>query len=420
LLGVGHIRRRKLRGGVAYLARYRGLDGRERSRQFGRRSDAERFLASSEVAKAEGSWVDPSGGRVRLADWVREWQEAEQHSLRPTTLARDRLYLRTRILPTFGELPLARVSHQHVQAWVNELSASYAPTTVHKCHQILRKAMGSAVRSRLIAVNPCDGIQLPKVERQEMRFLTPPEVARLADAIDPPYRAFVLLGAYGGLRLGEMTGLRWGRVDLLRRRVDVAEISYEVDSTVCFGPPKTKSGRRTVPVPESVALALAATTERPPAPDDLVVRSPQGTPVRHGLFRQRVWGRATAQVGLDGVRIHDLRHTAVALWIAAGASVNEIARRAGHTSVVTVLDRYGHLLPGTEDKLTDALERLAEAAVLVSQSDHHDADRANVPHRRLWSEHAGRTCGLEVRVRGCATRRSSRWEPAGTQRAAVG
>ena len=58
-----------------------------------------------------------------------------------------------------------------------------------------------------------------------MRFLTPGQVSELADAIEPRYRSFVLVGAYGGLRLGEMTGLRWERVDLLRRRVDVAEIS---------------------------------------------------------------------------------------------------------------------------------------------------------------------------------------------------
>ncbi len=364
---MGHIRRRTLKGGgAAYLARYRGLDGREHSRQFARRDEAERFLASTEVAKAQGSWVNPSSGRIRLADWVLEWQQAEQHSLRSTTLARDRLYLRTQILPAFGDLPIARLSHQHIQAWVNELSVRFAPTTVHKCHQILRKAMSSAMRSRIIGVNPCDGIQLPRSDRQEMRFLTPREVASLADAIDPMYRAFVLLGAYGGLRLGEMTGLRWKRVDLLRHRVDVLEISYEVDSNVCFGPPKTKAGHRTVPIPEVVALALAATPQARPAPDDLVFQSPRGKPIRHGLFRKRVWERATTEVGLNGVRIHDLRHTAVALWIAAGASVNEIARRAGHASVVTVLDRYGHLLPGTEDRLTDALECLAEGALQLA------------------------------------------------------
>jgi integrase len=384
LSGVGHIRKRRLRaGGVAYLARYRGPDGREYSKQFARRVDAERFLASSEVAKAEGSWVDPSRGRVRLEEWVREWQEAERHRLRPTTLARDQAYLRCHILPEFGDVPLGRLRHQQVQAWVNELSASYAPATVHKCCQILRKAIGAAVRSRLIASSPCDGLQLPKIEREEMRFLTPPEIERLADGIDPRYRAFVLLGAYGGLRLGEMTGLRWARVDLLRRRLEVVEISYEIAGTIGFGPPKTRAARRSVSVPGFVAEAIGASTTPNPDPNDLVFRSPEGLPMRAGQFRQRFWKPATAGVGLDGLRIHDLRHTAVALWIAAGASVNEIARRAGHTSVVTVLDRYGHLLPGTEDRLTEALERLAGREDPPAQGRAVDALPAvsDLPHR---------------------------------------
>ncbi len=360
MTSVGHLRKRKLQGGkAAYLARYRGPDGREHSKQFARRVDAERFLASAEVTKAEGLWGDPAKGRVRLAQWVAEWQESERHRLRPSTYARDDVYLRTRILPAFGEVPLARIEHQQVQAWVNELTKTYAPSTVHKFHQILRKAMASAVRNRMIAQNPCQGVQLPRIEREEMRFLTPTEIDLLAEAIAEPYRGFVMLGAYGGLRLGEMTGLRWGRLDLLRRRVDVAEISYELGGKVWFGPPKTKAARRTVPLPEVVATALAATTKPNPDSQALVFTSPEGMPIRAGQFRQRIWRAGTDAADLEGLRIHDLRHTAVALWIAAGASATEIAKRAGHTSVVTVLDRYGHLLPGTEDRVTDALDRMS-------------------------------------------------------------
>jgi integrase len=75
-----------------------------------------------------------------------------------------------------------------------------------------------------------------------------------------------------------------------------------------------------------------------------------------------VWQPAVKRAGLAPLRHHDLRHTAVAFWIAAGAQPLEVARRAGHTSVVTVLDRNGHLLPGSEDRLTDAPDELAAGA----------------------------------------------------------
>ena len=87
---------------------------------------------------------------------------------------------------------------------------------------------------------------------------------------------------------------------------------------------------------------------------------------RRSLFHRRFWTPATAAAGVAPLRIHDLRHTAVAYGIAAGTASKEIARRAGHASVVTVLDRYGHQLPGEEDRVTDALDLMAQAAVARS------------------------------------------------------
>jgi integrase len=410
---MGHVRRRKLEGGrTAYLARYRGPDGRERSKQFPRRADAERFLAVAEVAQAEGSWVDPSKGRMRLRDWIFRFQEAERQALRPSTLARDQIYVRTQILPAFGDVPLSRIEHLDVQEWINKLSANFAPTTVHKCHQILRKTLAGAVRSRLLARNPCDGIQLPRVHVEEMRFIGPPEIARLTDAIDQRYRAFVLLGAYCGLRLGEMAGLRWQRVDLGRGCVEVTEISVEINGTVSFGPPKTKAGRRTVALPDVVGESLRATRPAHAQADDLVFRAPAGGPIRHRLFRRRFWYPAVERADLEGFRIHDLRHTAVALWIAAGASPTEVAQRAGHTSVVTVLDRYGHLLPATVDAVTQKLNQIASTMETLA-TDRLDRDGAGDELTRQPADlveaghadlHRAATRATRGRPRGCTGR----------------
>src|SRR5699024_8685948 len=123
---------------------------------------------------------------------------------------------------------------------------------------------------------------------------------------------------------------------------------------------KTRAGRRTVPVPSVVADALREHLDR--TAGDLVFPAPEGGYLRRGLFRRRFWLPATKAAGLDGLRAHDLRHTAVALWIAAGASPKEIAVRAGHSSVSVVLDRYGHLLPGQVDAVNDALDAMARGA----------------------------------------------------------
>lgn len=92
-------------------------------------------------------------------------------------------------------------------------------------------------------------------------------MASLADAIDERYRALVLVAAFGGLRIGELAGLKRTRVDLLRRRVDVAEVCVEAAGHLYFGPPKTRAGRRTVPLSPGIVAELAAHLERHAGPE---------------------------------------------------------------------------------------------------------------------------------------------------------
>jgi integrase len=139
--------------------------------------------------------------------------------------------------------------------------------------------------------------------------------------------------------------LRRNRVDLLRGTVTVAEIVVEVRGVLYIGSPKTRASRRTVGLPRFVVEELGVHLAEPGDLESFVFTAPQGGPLRVTGFRARVWRPATRAAGLDGLRIHDLRHTAVALWIAAGANPKEVAARAGHASVSFTLDRYGHLYP---------------------------------------------------------------------------
>ena len=115
--------------------------------------------------------------------------------------------------------------------------------------------------------------------------------------------------------------------------------------------------------------------------DDLVFTAPDGGPVRLASWRSRFFKRAVDAAGVAPLRVHDLRHTAVSLCFAAGASPREIASRAGHTSVSIVLDRYGHLLPGSENRVNDELDRLAATAlVAVPNKTTVDSEEADVVH----------------------------------------
>jgi integrase len=265
------------------------------------------------------------------------------------------------VLPRFGEMRLAAITQREVRAWVAELADSgLEPASVHKAYQVLSKLLRAAVDAELLAATPCRRVSLPKIERQEMRFLDPVEVTELAGVIDQRYRALVLVGAYGGLRPGELAGLRCRRVDLEHAAVEVAEIVVEVEGKLEIGPPKTRASRRWVSLPDAVVEELAKhLANAQQDPNAWVFPAPRGGPLRATAFRNRVWHPATAKAGLSGLRVHDLRHTAVALWIAAGANPKQVSVRAGHTSVAFALDRYGHLFPDADTQLRKQLDRFA-------------------------------------------------------------
>ena len=361
---MAHVQKR---GPSRWRARYRGPDGRERSKTFERRSDAERWIASMEVAKVRGEWVDPALGRCTFASWVEEWAPTVV-DLRPSTRDRDLRAVRVHLLPRFGDVPLIRITNPTVRTFIADMlsTGEHSPATVRKIGQILAKVMRSAVQAGLIARSPCDGVRLPSEGRREMRFLTADEVAALAAEVGPEWATLVYTAAYAGLRWGELVGLRPARLELERRTIVVVEQLNELNGRLEWGPPKTTAGRRAVSIPSTLAELLADQLARPIVElSGLVFPSPLGEPLRRSNFGRRVWSPATLTLGLDGLRFHDLRHTAVALAISQGAHPKAIQERMGHSSVTVTLDRYGHLYEGLDGSIAAGLDGLLRRARIV-------------------------------------------------------
>lgn len=368
-------------GSMRYDVRIRGSNGRVVSRTFKMRRDAQRWQRDQLAARDDGSWVDQRLGRQLAGDWFNEWWPTRT-DLRPSTRARDESHFRAHVLPQFGELQLGVVDYRLITTWVADLrAAGLAPATVRRCHLLLSKLLSAAVRARRIARNPCvDTDNLPTVERSEMRVITPSQIHLLAAAmqditvgrlsrlggggrLDPTtigniadrFAALVLIGGYGGLRFGELAGLRRSRLDSDRRMIHVDWNLVEVRGHLVAGPPKTAAGHRSVPIPRSVFnRVITAADSR--VGDDFIFSGADGGSIRAGSFRSRYWKPATEQAGLAGLRMHDLRHTAVSLWIAHGATPKQVQVWAGHRSVATVFDRYGHLFPGGEESVMDSLD----------------------------------------------------------------
>ena len=383
------------RGRPRWRARWRDPAGRERSKSFARKVDAERFLVGVEDAKLRGAYVDPAAGKVELGEWAERWF-ATTATLRPSTRRDYRNLLDNQVLPTFADVPLNAIDTLAVREWQAGLIASgLGGKRAGKALQVLSQVLASAVEGGKLARNAASAVKPPKVQRKEMHFLDARQVEWLADAIGPPYDMLVRFAAYTGLRPEELVALRVGDLDLLRGTARVSRAATEVGGRLEWGGVKTHEAR-TVRLPRFLCDQLAADlATRPHGHEDLVFAAPLGGPLRENNFMGRRFRPATRRCAClhdpgdhpsgaaarctadgcacaayrtvvpEGLRMYDLRHTAASLLIAQGASVKAVQAQLGHKSAVMTLDLYGHLFPDETDRLAERLEH-ARAEALTS------------------------------------------------------
>lgn len=338
-----------------WRARYKAPDGRERSKSFKRRLDAERWLRHELADQDRGRWVDPRLGQVTFAEWSDTWLRGK--TVEPTTRAGYESLLRTRVLPTFGGHQLRQITPAAVREWQTSMvEEGLGPARVRAARQVLRAALGQAVVDGLIARNPTDGVKAPKVRPRRQRFLTAYQVEQLASAAGK-YGPMIRFLAWSGLRWSEAVALRWGSIDSSTRRVRVREKATEVRGRLVWGPPKTHE-ERVVLVPRFVLEELGESGD----PEALVFTASRGGPLRASWFHQRIWRPAVEASGVpDDLVPHDLRDTAASLAIASGASIKAVQRMLGHASAAMTLDVYGGLFEDDLEALADAMEAYAAA-----------------------------------------------------------
>jgi integrase len=337
---------------------------------FPTKTAAKTRMIGLKADQLRGEYIDPRGGKLTLNEWLDAWWPVYEASVRPGTLPAEEARMRNHIRPLLGYLPLDEIDHMVIQRWVAQLRIGkptemdppklrrrpLKPKTIRNAHGLLHRILGAAVKAKKIRFNPCADTDLPEVIPEEMRFLTEPEAARLITAVPRHWRPLVLLLLSTGLRWGEAIGLQIKHVDVLAGKLTVLRQMQELASTgeIIFGPPKTRMGRRTVPFPaKTVGAALAGlvTGDR----DELVFHAPMGGEVRTRNFR-RGWVQWVKAAGLEGLRIHDLRHTHAAWLISKGKPLTAIQRRLGHASIAVTSDLYGHLLPEVDESIVAAIE----------------------------------------------------------------
>lgn len=352
-----------------WMARVSLPDGSRKSFYGATRREAQQKLTAALRNLEQGRPIAPE--RQTVGDFLTKWLASAKPNLRPSTYQRYEEVLRLHILPTLGKHRLARLMPPQLQAlYAAKLAEGQAPRSVRKIHALLHRALGQARRWRLIPANPCDDVEQPRPADQAIQPLSPEQArALLAAATDDPLEALYVLALTTGMRQGELLALRWGDVDLERRRLAVTRTVRRISGQGWHvGPPKSKSGLRRIELTDLAVAALRRHRERQRfqrlaageawQEQDLVFTNEVGGFIEATNLVQRSFRPLLERATLPRIRFHDLRHSTASLLLVEGKLTKVVQELLGHSSIQITDDTYRHVAPVLHRDAVDALERL--------------------------------------------------------------
>lgn len=366
---MGWVVERPVRGDKSrFTAAYRDRHGKIRSAgTFNTKREAERAADRQDDKVTDGTWVDRAAGQITFQQYAQEIWLPSRH-LEVSTRAGYQSYLRNHFVPFFGHMRLARIMPSTIQEWVTLAAAQgLSPRSITKYHVMLHSVFARAVRDRILAHNPCEATELPKVVTRKSRILTPAEFDAVLAAVPDRFKVLVLTEIETGLRWGELVGLRPRHIDFLRRTITVEETIVEVSSKdsptgerMIFKPYPKDDEPRTLAVSPGLVEAIGARiADLSLSRNDLLFPSREiagGSPLSRSTFRARYWRPAVERAGIDfPVRMHDLRHAHASWLLAGGADLKSVMERMGHAQIMTT-QKYLHTLPDSDQKALAAFQ----------------------------------------------------------------
>jgi integrase len=348
-----------------------------------RRGDGKTYRTKREAQAAEadlkamrdgGVLIDPT--RDTVNDLLDRWYETKRGTITSRTLSSYEIAIRVHVKPAIGQAKLQELKHADIQNLVNRWrdTPRMGPKSIRACVSVLKQAYAQALRERLVAVNPVEGIQLPSVKRRKnLTVWTRGEVAAFleesrSDPLSPLWHLFVL----EGMRRSEALGLRWSDLNWREDGRVSAHISQTVlaDSSakgraVIEDRTKTAAGARTVLLTAETAQTLREHRDRQVFSRNgagaswiehgLIVCTSLGTPINPSNVK-RNQERIMKAAGVPRLTTHDLRHTAATLMLLAGVPIKIVSEKLGHASVGITMDIYSHVLPDMQDQAADAMD----------------------------------------------------------------
>ncbi len=342
------------------------IDGKRKSFYGKTRTEANKKLTDAIKQNEQGTYIDPS--KLTLGEWLDKWlMTYKMPSLKPKTIEGYYHMMELHVKPELGKIKLKDLTADRIQNhYRDKTKAGYSSKTVKHIHTIIHDALKHAVRMGELFRNVSDHAILPKQETiKPMRVLTKEEQQKFMDTCKAqPHDgglAFILDLATG-LRLGELLAVTWDDIDI---EAGVLKVSRNISrimnmdtkkTEIMEGTPKTKAGKRSIPIPTSVFEMLKAYK-----PEDerkgLLFPSSAGTPIEPRNM-QRKFYNMIEKAEIEKANIHALRHTYCTRLLESGVQPNTAKELMGHSSIQVTLDIYGHVMPEMKHSAVDTINHL--------------------------------------------------------------
>lgn len=345
---------------------------------------AEAYLRGELEKRDLGILYEPS--QIPLSEYLDRWlEESVDPNVRPRTGQDYRRFLDRYVRPALGARALNKITTVEIQTLLKDISGETSAHAARYTHAVLRIALKQAVRWQYLAQNPMDGVQAPREQRPHTYALSAAQAKAFRETARAFDRGFILVFSMAtGMRPGEVQALRWADCDLEAGVVRVERTLVWVDSEKAsadgkhrkewrLGDPKTKLSRRVIPLPASIATDLRAwrrnqnewrlKLKRAYRDHDFVFCGELGEPIINSNLSRRVLKPILEAAKLPEeiqkrFRWYDCRHTCATLLLEAGVNAKIVSERLGHSTVAFTLDRYAHVLPGQQERASDALESM--------------------------------------------------------------
>ena len=315
------------------------------------------FATKREAQQGEREFLDKQSGNMnmKLAAFVKVYFNDKGTRLKERSIMTKRTLIETKIIPYFGEKPMNEITAVDIIKWQNMLmNQEYSPTYLRMIQNQLTALFNHAERFYDLRDNPCKKVdKMGRSNAKELNFWTKDEYEVFIKgfgAEDEMYRIIFQMLFWLGCRIGEVLALTASDIDLENGTISVSKTYFRRNKTDYITSPKTESSNRKITIPKFLKGEIKEYLDRQYelAPEDRIF------PITDRAVQKKM-KQKTEETKLKPIRVHDLRHSHIALLIEKGLQPLVIAQRVGHDSVNTTMNIYGHLYPNKQKEVADLL-----------------------------------------------------------------